>query len=77
MAGKPRQTRPKNAKVKALPVPSVSLDALIRRQGAKPVTDFDALSAKWPAEHDPDAFAKFVREERAARRAAKPRRKTA
>jgi hypothetical protein len=50
---------------------------LIREQGVKPVADLESLAKLWPAAHDPVAFEKFLHEERAARRASKPRRKTA
>jgi hypothetical protein len=46
------------------------LEELARRQGVKPVTDLDALGALLPADFDPDAFAAFITDERAARRKA-------
>jgi hypothetical protein len=50
---------------------------LIEQQRVKPVHDLDEISALWPPDHDPDALLEFLRQERTARRATKPRRKTA
>ena len=59
--GKAKVTRPAGAR-------TVSLAELARRQGVKPVADLDDLGALLPADFDPDAFAAFIAEERAARR---------
>jgi hypothetical protein len=58
-------------------VPRAALAALIRQQGVKPVTDLAALGALWPDNDDPAALERFIRDERAARRSSRPRRKTA
>jgi hypothetical protein len=56
---------------------SKSLEELIRAQGVKPITDLDELGALFPEDFDPDAFRAFIEAERAAKRASRPRRKSA
>jgi hypothetical protein len=48
--------------------PQQKLERLIREQGIKPY-DPEHMAKLWPEEFDPDAFNKWLAEDRAARRA--------
>ena len=59
--------RPAAAGSRRAPTP-LSVEELIKQQGVSPVTDLDQLGDLLPAEADPDAFLRFLDEERAGRR---------
>src|SRR3954465_1181743 len=54
-----------------------TLDQLIRAQNVKPIADLKKLGSLLPEDFDPDSFIAFINAERAARRASRPRRKSA